>query len=61
MQGPSWREVSEIVERMAARQRAALINALSAFNAAGGEPSMPTSGADAYPLGWEDTALPHGG
>ncbi|MBC9728866.1 MarR family winged helix-turn-helix transcriptional regulator [Streptomyces sp. TRM68367] len=44
-------EISTIVERLAPRQRTALIEALSAFNEAGGEP--PVSAQDGpHPLGW---------
>ncbi|MDX3641780.1 MarR family winged helix-turn-helix transcriptional regulator [Streptomyces sp. MB09-02B] len=49
-------ELATVVERLAPRQRAALVDALTAFNAAGGEPAAPaTDGADPYPLGWVDT------
>lgn len=46
------REIASIVERLAPEQRAALIEALTAFTAAGGEPAVPGGGTDAYPLGW---------
>jgi DNA-binding MarR family transcriptional regulator len=41
-------EIAAIVERLSPTQRLALIEALSAFNEAGGEPSAP----GAHPLGW---------
>lgn len=47
-----WREIAGIVERLAPQQRAALVDALTAFTVAGGEPSVPGDGTDAYPLGW---------
>ncbi|MEL5956793.1 MarR family transcriptional regulator [Streptomyces sp. CLV115] len=46
------REIEGIVERLAPEQRAALVDALTAFTVAGGEPSVPGGGTDAYPLGW---------
>lgn len=46
------REIAGIVERLAPEQRAALVDALTAFTAAGGEPSVPGDGSDGYPLGW---------
>lgn len=46
-------EITTIVERLAPQQRAALINALAAFNEAGGEPLVPTADdAEPHPLGW---------
>ncbi|MEU6807802.1 MarR family transcriptional regulator [Streptomyces sp. NPDC046831] len=48
-------EIATIVERLGARQRAALVTALTAFNEAGGEPPVPAArDADVYPLGWTD-------
>ncbi|MFC8420259.1 MarR family winged helix-turn-helix transcriptional regulator [Streptomyces sp. NPDC057236] len=44
-------EIAAIVERLAPRQRAALVGALTAFNEAGGEP--PATEPQPYPLGWE--------
>ncbi|NJP49655.1 MarR family transcriptional regulator [Streptomyces sp. SBST2-5] len=41
-------EISAIVERLEPRQRAALIEALTAFNEAGGEPPV----SQVHPLGW---------
>ncbi|MEU9088754.1 MarR family winged helix-turn-helix transcriptional regulator [Streptomyces sp. NPDC048428] len=56
------REVASIVERLAPEQCTALIEALNAFAAAGGEPAVPGGGADAYPLGWApDLPAPHDG
>ncbi|MFD7770646.1 MarR family winged helix-turn-helix transcriptional regulator [Streptomyces sp. NPDC059787] len=43
-------EIAAIVERLAPRQRAALVGALTAFNEAGGEPSATEPRP--YPLGW---------
>ncbi|MGY0019901.1 MarR family winged helix-turn-helix transcriptional regulator [Streptomyces sp. YJ-C3] len=50
-------EIASIVERLAPQQRTALIDALTDFNRAGGEPSAPSlgEGADLYPLGWGDS------
>ncbi|MFE6281078.1 MarR family winged helix-turn-helix transcriptional regulator [Streptomyces sp. NPDC057877] len=50
-------EIARIVERLAPRQRATLVEALSAFTAAGGEPPAP---APPHPLGWTDGVLGHG-
>ncbi|WP_103530361.1 MarR family winged helix-turn-helix transcriptional regulator [Streptomyces sp. SM11] len=49
-------EIASIVQRLAPRQRTALIEALTDFNEAGGEPSAPLPGAGAgpHPLGWGD-------
>lgn len=53
-------EIAAIVERLAPGQRAALVDALAAFNEAGGEP--PAGEPEPYPLGWAlDGALAHGG
>ncbi|MEU2158824.1 MarR family transcriptional regulator [Streptomyces sp. NPDC019396] len=58
-------EIAGIVTRMAPEQRIALIDALTAFNEAGGEPDAPAgrlaAATGSYPLGWEDTPLPQGG
>ncbi|WP_030927633.1 MarR family winged helix-turn-helix transcriptional regulator [Streptomyces sp. NRRL B-24720] len=46
-------EIATIVERLAPQQRAALIDALAAFNEAGGEPPAPTADdPELHPLGW---------
>lgn len=46
-------EIAAIVERLAPAQRAALIEALTAFNEAGGEPPAPGPAApQVHPLGW---------
>ncbi|XIG79301.1 MarR family transcriptional regulator [Streptomyces sp. SGAir0957] len=47
-------EISAIVERLAPRQRTALIDALTDFNQAGGEPPAPSpdEGTGPHPLGW---------
>lgn len=49
-------EIASIVERLAPHQRTALIEALTDFNRAGGEPSapLPDGGAGPHPLGWGD-------
>lgn len=49
-------EIASIVERLAPHQRTALIEALTDFNRAGGEPSAPPPDEDTgpYPLGWGD-------
>jgi DNA-binding MarR family transcriptional regulator len=50
-------EIAAVVERLAPGRRAALIEALSAFNEAGGEPpAAPQDAPDPYPLGWADPA-----
>ncbi|MET9895057.1 MarR family transcriptional regulator [Streptomyces sp. NPDC006465] len=56
-------EIAEIVERLAPRQRAALVEALAAFNEAGGETAVPElDPREAHPLGWTtDTAVAHEG
>ncbi|MFF9773885.1 MarR family winged helix-turn-helix transcriptional regulator [Streptomyces sp. NPDC013978] len=47
-------ELATVVERLAPNQRAALVDALTAFNAAGGEPAAPAADdAEPYPLGWD--------
>ncbi|WP_327368404.1 MarR family winged helix-turn-helix transcriptional regulator [Streptomyces sp. NBC_01217] len=53
------REIAAIVERLAPEQRSALIDALTAFTAAGGEPSVPADGSDGYPLGWTSDLPAH--
>ncbi|MBE4739099.1 MULTISPECIES: MarR family winged helix-turn-helix transcriptional regulator [Streptomyces] len=51
-------ELAAVVERLAPKQRAALVEALTAFNTAGGEPVAPAAdGAEPYPLGWVDTGV----
>ncbi|MER6842806.1 MarR family winged helix-turn-helix transcriptional regulator [Streptomyces platensis] len=50
-------EISTIVERLAPEQRSALIDALTAFNDAGGE--LPVGALELHPLGWAD-AVPDG-
>ncbi|MFG3120095.1 MarR family winged helix-turn-helix transcriptional regulator [Streptomyces sp. NPDC048197] len=47
-------EISAIVERLVPEQRSALIEALTAFNDAGGEPSVEVP--ELHPLGWADAA-----
>ncbi|MFF5566664.1 MarR family winged helix-turn-helix transcriptional regulator [Streptomyces sp. NPDC012623] len=49
------REIAAIVERLAPGQRAALVDALTAFTEAGGEPAVPGGESEPYPLGWTDT------
>ncbi|MEU3662311.1 MarR family transcriptional regulator [Streptomyces sp. NPDC032940] len=55
-------EVAAVVERLAPRQRAALVEALTAFSEAGGEPPVPApDGSEPHPLGWAaDVATPPG-
>ncbi|WP_128381241.1 MarR family winged helix-turn-helix transcriptional regulator [Streptomyces cavernae] len=49
-------EIAEIVERLTPGQRAALIEALTAFNEAGAEPPAPAADdPEVYPLGWVDS------
>ncbi|MCM2578435.1 MarR family winged helix-turn-helix transcriptional regulator [Streptomyces meridianus] len=50
-------EIARIVARMAPDRRAALVDALAAFAAAGGEPAVDAK--DLYPLGWADPAPGH--
>jgi DNA-binding MarR family transcriptional regulator len=50
------KEIALIVERLAPEQRAALIEALTAFTEAGGEPTAPDEDGGLYPLGWSDAA-----
>ncbi|MFJ5775183.1 MarR family winged helix-turn-helix transcriptional regulator [Streptomyces sp. NPDC093094] len=46
-------EIAGIVERLAPDQRLALVEALAAFNDAGGEPPVPArDGVEPHPLGW---------
>lgn len=46
-------EIAAIVERLRPTERLALIEALSAFNKAGGEPPAPgLDDPETYPLGW---------
>lgn len=48
-------EIAAIVARLAPEKRAALIDALSAFNDAGGEPPvLDTGDPEPHPLGWAD-------
>ncbi|MEW2298210.1 MarR family transcriptional regulator [Streptomyces sp. NPDC006743] len=48
-------EIATIVERLSPTQRLALIEALAAFNRAGGEPPAPTAEhREPFPLGWGD-------
>ncbi len=48
-------EIASIVERMAPERRAVLVEALAAFNEAGGEPPAAAGGSPAVcPLGWAD-------
>ncbi|MFD1661767.1 MarR family winged helix-turn-helix transcriptional regulator [Streptomyces caeni] len=52
-------EIAAIVERLGPGQRAALVEALTVFNEAGGEPPVPVSNVlEAHPLGWTDTGRP---
>ncbi|MEV6791912.1 MarR family transcriptional regulator [Streptomyces sp. NPDC051320] len=47
-------EIASIVAKIAPEQRSALVDALTAFSNAGGEPSAPDKNATLYPLGWSD-------
>jgi DNA-binding MarR family transcriptional regulator len=48
-------EIARIVERLSPTQRLALIEALAAFNRAGGEPRAQSgAGEETMPLGWAD-------
>ncbi|MFI6492524.1 MarR family winged helix-turn-helix transcriptional regulator [Streptomyces sp. NPDC050564] len=48
-------EIAAIVERLVPKQRAALVEALTAFNEAGGEPLVPAmDDPEPHPLGWVD-------
>ena len=50
-------EFATIVERLTPAQRAALVEALTAFNEAGGEPLAPMEdGPELHPLGWTDNS-----
>lgn len=45
-------EIAVIVRRMRPTQRLALVEALDAFSAAGGEPPASAGGGESHPLGW---------
>ncbi|WP_225813621.1 MarR family winged helix-turn-helix transcriptional regulator [Streptomyces spinosus] len=45
-------EIAAIVQRLRPTQRLALVEALDAFNEAGGEPPASAEGVDPHPLGW---------
>ncbi|MEU2280607.1 MarR family transcriptional regulator [Streptomyces sp. NPDC013178] len=46
-------EIAAVVERLTPQQRGALIEALTAFNEAGGEPLVPAlNDSEPHPLGW---------
>ncbi|WP_282695952.1 MarR family transcriptional regulator [Streptomyces sp. CC208A] len=47
-------EITAILRRLAPDRRAALVEALDAFNAAGEEPAYEEDGAGSHPLGWSD-------
>ncbi|WP_338676484.1 MarR family transcriptional regulator [Streptomyces sp. SCSIO 30461] len=51
------REIETIVKRIAPAQRTTLIDALTAFNEAGGEPTVTAADSTLHPLGWVE-ALP---
>ncbi|WP_149831305.1 MarR family winged helix-turn-helix transcriptional regulator [Streptomyces tailanensis] len=54
-------EIAGIVARLAPDQRAALVDALTAFNEAGGEPLAPAADdTEPYPLGWVDSPVVRG-
>jgi DNA-binding MarR family transcriptional regulator len=53
-------EIAAIVQRLTRTQRAALVEALTAFNEAGGEPLAPAEDdTEPHPLGWVDAAAAH--
>ncbi|MGW2554380.1 MarR family winged helix-turn-helix transcriptional regulator [Streptomyces sp. NPDC001635] len=53
-------EIAAIVAQLAPGQRAALIEALTVFNEAGGEPPAPgAADAEPHPLGWADPSPAH--
>jgi DNA-binding MarR family transcriptional regulator len=45
-------EIAAIVQRLRPTQRLALVEALDAFNEAGGEPPASAGGGEQHPLGW---------
>ncbi|MEV6399107.1 MarR family transcriptional regulator [Streptomyces sp. NPDC051907] len=47
-------EIAAIVERIAPEQRSALVDALTAFTEAGGEPAVTEGDGGLHPLGWAD-------
>lgn len=50
--------IAEIVERLDPAHRAALVEALTAFNEAGGEPVAPAAhDLEVHPLGWADPVV----
>ncbi|NGO09411.1 MarR family transcriptional regulator [Streptomyces sp. HC44] len=53
-------DLAEIVERLDPGQRVALVEALTAFNEAGGEPPDPADDRESHPLGWADAELGSG-
>ncbi|WAU86578.1 MarR family transcriptional regulator [Streptomyces sp. Qhu-G9] len=53
-------EIATIVERLTPTQRTAIVEALTAFNEAGGEPPVPAVyDAEPHPLGWGDATTTH--
>ncbi|WP_443061632.1 MarR family winged helix-turn-helix transcriptional regulator [Streptomyces sp. NBC_00414] len=53
-------EIATIVERLTPHQRTAIVEALTAFNEAGGEPPVPdVDDAEPHPLGWVDATARH--
>ncbi|GAB2980654.1 MarR family transcriptional regulator [Streptomyces pseudoechinosporeus] len=53
-------DLAEIVKRLDPGQRVELIEALTAFNEAGGEPPSPADDPERHPLGWADAELERG-
>jgi hypothetical protein len=52
-------EIATIVERLTPKRRTALVEALTVFNEAGGEPPVPDD-TEPHPLGWVvDTTTRH--
>ncbi|WP_225891477.1 MarR family winged helix-turn-helix transcriptional regulator [Streptomyces dioscori] len=58
-------EIATIVERLTPAQRTAIVEALTAFNEAGGEPPVPdvddAEDGVPHPLGWVDPPTSHDG
>ncbi|WP_371934748.1 MarR family winged helix-turn-helix transcriptional regulator [Streptomyces sp. KL118A] len=51
-------EITAIVERLDPEQRGALVEALTAFNEAGGEPQVPDADdRGPHPFGWAESSV----
>jgi hypothetical protein len=53
-------DLAEIVKRLEPEQRVGLIEALTAFNEAGGEPPAPADDPEYQPPSWADVELGRG-